>query len=75
MRAGETSEPLDLTPYFDDPAGDSLTYTAVSDDPGVAIADLPRGSNWLVLRGVAVGEAVVVVTAPRPRRRARPASP
>ena len=66
VRAGETSEPLDLTPYFDDPDGDSLTYTAVSDDPGVAIADLPRGSNWLVLRGVADGEAVVVVTARDP---------
>ncbi len=64
--AGATSEPLDLTPYFDDPDGDPLTYAAVSDDAGVAIADLPRGSNWLTLRGVAVGEAVVVVTARDP---------
>ena len=61
--AGETSEPLDLTPYFDDPDGDPLTYAAVSDDAGVAIADLPRGSNWLILRGMAAGEAVIVVTA------------
>ena len=66
VRAGATSEPLDLTPYFDDPDGDSLTYAAVSDDAGVAIADLPRGSNWLILRGVAAGEAVVVVTARDP---------
>ena len=66
LLVGATSEPLDLTPYFHDPDGDPLTYTAVSDDPGVAIADLPRGSNWLVLRGVAAGEAVVVVTARDP---------
>ena len=61
--ADTTSEPLDLTPYFQDPDGDPLTYAAVSDNAGVAIADLPRGSNWLILRGVAAGEAVVVVTA------------
>ena len=66
VRAGATSEPLDLTPYFDDPDGDPLTFAAVSDDAGVAIADLPRGSNWLTLRGVAAGEAVVVVTARDP---------
>ncbi len=66
VRAGTTSEPLDLTPYFDDPDGDPLTYTAVSDDAGVAVVDLARGSNWLILRGVAAGEAVVVVTARDP---------
>ena len=66
VKAGATSEPLDLTPYFDDPDDDPLTYAAVSDDAGVAIADLPRGSNWLILRGVAAGEAVVVVTARDP---------
>ena len=38
----------------------------MSDDAGVAIADLPRGSNWPILRGVAAGEAVIVVTARDP---------
>ena len=66
VRAGETSEPLDVTPYFRDPDGDPLTYAAVSNNPGVVIADLARGSNWLTLRGVAAGEAVVVVTARDP---------
>ena len=66
MRAGETSEPLDLTLYFDDPDDDTLTFAAESDDAGVVIADLPRGSNRLTLRGVAAGEAVVVVTARDP---------
>ncbi len=66
VAAGTTSEPLDLTPYFADPDGDRLTFAAVSEDASVAIADLPRGSNWLTLRGVAAGEAVIVVTARDP---------
>ena len=64
--AGATSEPLDLTPYFHDPNGDSLTYAAVSDNAGVLIVDLPQGSSRLTLRGVAAGEAVVTVTARDP---------
>ena len=66
VAAGETGEALDLTPYFRDPDGDPLTYAAVSDDPGVVIANLPRGSSHLTLRGVAGGSAVVVVTARDP---------
>ena len=66
VRAGETSEPLDLTPYFHDPDGDRLSYAAVSDNAGVVIADLPRGSNRLTLHGVAPGEASVTVTARDP---------
>ncbi len=66
MVASTTSEPLDLTPYFHDPDGDPLTYTAVSDDAAVAVGDLARGSNWLILRGVAAGEAIVIVTARDP---------
>ena len=66
MLAGETSEPLDLTPYFDDPDGDPLTYAAVSDDAGVAVAELSEGGNELTLRAVGAGEAVVVVTARDP---------
>ena len=66
VRAGETSEPLDLTPFFHDPDGDPLTYAGVSDDAGVAIANLARGSSRLTLHGVAAGEAVIVVTARDP---------
>ena len=64
--AGETSEPLDLTPYFHDPDGDPLTFAAASEDVGVVIANLARGSSRLTLYGVAAGEAVVVVTARDP---------
>ena len=66
--AGATSEPLDLTPYFQDPDGDPLTYAAVSDDAGVLVAEVTEGGNQLTLRGVAPGEAVVVVTASDPFR-------
>ena len=74
LLTGTTSEPLDLTPYFNDPDGDPLTYTAVSDNAGVAIAEVAGGGNQLTLRGVAVGEAVVIVTASDPFA-STPASP
>ena len=63
---GTTSEPLELTPYFHDPDDDPLTYTAVSDNAGVAIAEVAEGGSQLTIRAVAVGEAVVVVTARDP---------
>ena len=69
LLAGTASEPLDLTPYFDDPDGDPLTFAAVSDNAGVAVAEVAEGGSELTLRAVAVGEAVVVVTATRPLRR------
>ena len=64
---GVTGEPLDLTPYFRDPDGDPLTYVAVSQDVGVVIADLARGSSELTLYGVGAGQAVVTVTASDPQ--------
>ena len=63
---GATSEPLDLAPYFHDPDGDPLTYAAESDSPGVVTAEVPDGGSQLTLRGVAAGEAVIVVTASDP---------
>ena len=66
VSVGVTGEPLDLTPYFRDPDGNPLVYAAVSDDVGVAVVDLPRGSSLLALHGVAAGEAVVTVTASDP---------
>ena len=64
--AGTTTEPLDLTPYFHDPDGDPLTYAAVSDNAGVAIAEVAKGGSQLTIRAVEAGEAVVVVTASDP---------
>ncbi len=64
MLAGETSEPLDLTPYFHDPDGDPLTFAAMSDNPEVATAGVV--DDLFTLTGVAAGAAVVTVTARDP---------
>ena len=64
--AGAVSEPLDLAPYFHDPDGDPLTYTAASSNGAVLVAGVAEGSSHLTLRGVAAGEATVVVTASDP---------
>ena len=66
LLAETTSEPLDLTPYFHDPDGDPLTFEAVSDNAGVAVAEVAEGGSELTLRAVALGEAVIVVTARDP---------
>ena len=66
VAVGATSAPLDLAPYFHDPDGDPLVYTAESDNPGAVIADIPEDGSRLVLRGVAAGEAVITVTASDP---------
>ena len=55
------TEDLDMTPQFSDPDGDSLTYTAVSADRGVALASV-EGSSVSVL-AVAKGETTITVTA------------
>ena len=55
---------LDLSFNFSDPDGDQLTFTAQSNNPGVATA---VGGNWAVtLTGVSVGMATVTVTATDP---------
>ena len=66
VAVGATSAPLDLAPYFHDPDGDPLVYTADSDNPGTVIADIPEGGGRLVLIGVAAGEAAITVTAKDP---------
>ena len=55
---------LDLAPHFDDPDGDSLTYTAVSAHP-VTVASAVSGS-MLAVEGVAKGGTMVTVTAHDP---------
>ena len=60
LNAGHT-EDLDMAPLFSDPDGDSLVYTAVSADSGVAWASV-AGSSVSVL-AIAKGETTITVTA------------
>ena len=66
VAVGAVSEALDLAPYFDDPGGGAMVYAAQSNDAAVVTAEVPHGSSGLVLRGVAAGETLVVVTASNP---------
>ena len=56
---------IDVSSYFSDPDGDSLTYSAASSDPAVATSDGVLGSR-VVIRVFAIGTATVTVTARDP---------
>lgn len=59
-----TSVNLDVSPYFDDPDGDTLIYEATSDNSAVAAAGA-TGSDVTIM-GLAEGPATVTVVASDP---------
>lgn len=63
VNTGETLD-VDISPHFDDPDGDALTYDAVSADPGI-VAVTPDGAT-VTISGVTRGEATVTVAASDP---------
>jgi len=63
MRAGE-SRTFNLSPYFTDPDGDALSYTASSSNPAVAIATATGAA--LTITGQSPGGSTVTVTARDP---------
>ena len=63
MTAGQ-SVTVDVSPFFSDPDGGTLTYTAASSDDAVVSVSLSGGS--LTVTGVAAGTATVTVTATDP---------
>ena len=65
-RIVEVDEPVavDLSPYFDDPDGDTLTYTARSSSPG--LATVSATGSTLLITAVAKGTTTVTVTATDP---------
>ena len=63
VNATETAT-LDVAPYFRDPDGDALTYTAATSN-GAVVSAATSGSS-LSLAGVAEGTATVTVTARDP---------
>ncbi|WP_419164575.1 Ig-like domain-containing protein [Candidatus Palauibacter sp.] len=64
VSAGETAA-LDMSPYFSDPDGDELSYTAASSNAGVVVAEVSGDS--VVVTSLARGVAIVTVTARDPR--------
>ena len=63
VHVGETAT-VNLTPYFDDPDGDALTYTASSSNSGVAGVSV-SGSN-VTITAAAAGSATITITARDP---------
>ena len=55
---------VDISSYFSDPDGDSLSYEAVSSDP--ATAGVAVYGDTVAISGVARGEATITVTATDP---------
>ena len=62
LRPGETMDPLDLTPYFSDPEGHSLTYEPSVDPSSAAMASV-TGTMLTIVAGDEAGDATVTVTA------------
>ena len=63
VQTGETAT-LDVSPYFTDPDGDALTYTATSSDASVATVSV--SGSAIRVRGVSAGSAVLTVDARDP---------
>ena len=63
VSSGETLD-VDMSAYFTDPDGDSLTYDAVSSDPSTAAVTVD--GKVVSIAGVAPGEATVTVVAGDP---------
>ncbi len=58
------TQTLVLSPYFNDPDGDALTYTATSANPAVAVATV--SGSVLTIRAIGAGFSVITVTATDP---------
>ena len=67
LEAGKTGT-VDLSGYFSDPEGKTLTYTAVSDMPKYATVAPPKDA-MLTVTAVAAGKSTITVTATDPDKR------
>ena len=60
VNVGDDVSVDDVSPYFSDPDGDILTYTAASSDTGLATASV--SGSTVTVTGAAEGSATVTVT-------------
>ena len=65
LTEGKT-ERVRVSPFFRDPDGDRLVYSAESSDANVASASITVSPSWMAIVGVAPGTATVTVTASDP---------
>ena len=65
LTEGKT-ERVRVDPFFRDPDGDHLVYSAESSDANVASASITVSPSWMAIVGVAPGTATVTVTARDP---------
>lgn len=64
MREGDEPRGIQVSSYFDDPDGDQLDYSAVSDDPGLVSVSL--ADDRLAVTPLAPGATEITVTATDP---------
>ena len=64
VNVGDNVSVNDVSPYFSDPDGDILTYTATSSNTGLATASV--SGSAVTVNGVAEGSATITVTATDP---------
>ena len=64
LKVSGTDAAIDVSSYFSDPDGDTLTYTAGSSD--TAIATVSVSSATVTISAVAIGTATITVTATDP---------
>ena len=62
----DSPKTVNVSNYFRDPEGESLTYTAQSTDTSVAVVDLPRLTSQVTITPRREGIATVIVTATDP---------
>ena len=63
LTAGQSVQ-VDVAPFFSDPDGDALTYSASSSNTGIVTASV--SGSTVTVTGVAAGMATVTVTASDP---------
>lgn len=63
MTTGDMASTTNVMGYFSDDDGDTLTYSAMSNDMAVATANIPAGSSTLTVTPVGAGTATITVTA------------